>query len=140
MIQKYLPLRLFVNARHLFKSSTRHWKCVWILLSPNRLDQVLTISRKITSYSEAAGPLETVRIVINSKLHYTVYTFCEIFAEGNLSTPQDTSSFLFLAGSFATTSFRSLSSHAKKVCSITSMRIGRGQRKLYLLPYPRRLA
>lgn len=54
-----------------------------------RSEQVLSISRKVKGYHEVTGPFETVRIVIDGKLHYTVYIFCEKFAEGNLSTAHD---------------------------------------------------
>ena len=38
-----------------------------------------------------------MRLVIDCELHYTVYLFCEIFIEGNLSSPQDNDSLEVLA-------------------------------------------
>ena len=57
--------------------------------SPNRLDQVLTVSRKLKGYSKATGPLDTVRIVIDSKLHYNVYIFCDLIDGGIITNAQD---------------------------------------------------
>ena len=49
----------------------------------------LTISRRIKRYNEAAGPMDTIRLIFDSKLHYSLYTFCEVLEEGVLSEPRD---------------------------------------------------
>ena len=56
-----------------------------IEVSANRLD-----------YSKAVGPLDDIKIVIFNSLHFTVYVFCDIFAEGDLETPQDVERLTFL--------------------------------------------
>ena len=65
--------------------------------SSNQLSQLLSVSRSIKSYSKSVGPLDSVRLVIDCELHYIVYIFCEIYAEGNLSSPKDIESLEVLA-------------------------------------------
>jgi hypothetical protein len=58
--------------------------------------QVLTVSRKMELYRKESGPVETVRVVIDCQLHYTAYTFNEMFVEGNMGTPHELEELPFL--------------------------------------------
>ena len=67
-----------------------------IEVSANRLDWVIVVRRRVKFYSKAVGPLDDMKIVIFNNLHFTVYVFCDIFAEGDLETPQDVERLTFL--------------------------------------------
>ena len=66
-----------------------------IEVSANRLDWVIIV-RRVKFYSKTVGPLDDMKIVIFNNLHFTVYVFCDIFAEGDLETPQDVERLTFL--------------------------------------------
>lgn len=57
-----------------------------IELLNNRLSQVVVISRKVKFYNESTGPLESIQVVVDSELCYTVYIFCEVYLKGQLSS------------------------------------------------------
>ena len=67
-----------------------------IEVSANCPDWVITVRRRVKFYSKTVGPLDDMKIVIFNNLHFTVYVFCDIFAEGDLETPQDVERLTFL--------------------------------------------
>ena len=60
--------------------------------SPNQLSHVLTIARKVKIYFESTGPLDAVKMVIDSNLCYCVYIFCEVLIRDQLSAPHEITS------------------------------------------------
>ena len=63
--------------------------CVGISMVESIPSPYLTICRRIKAYDAAAGPMDTVRLVIDSKLQYTLYIYYEILAEGAFLEPDD---------------------------------------------------
>ncbi len=47
--------------------------------SPNCLTDIVTVSRKIKYYTELAGPLDSIRMTIDSKLFYKLYIFFKLY-------------------------------------------------------------
>lgn len=52
-------------------------------------DQVLCISRKRKAYYKATGPLDRIRLVMDTSLRYTAYIFYGVLDEGTLADPKD---------------------------------------------------
>ena len=64
--------------------------------SCNQLAHFITVSRKIKYYNECTGPLDTIKLVFDSKLSYTVYVFCDVFANEGLPSLQEVASLAWL--------------------------------------------
>ena len=61
-----------------------------VRLSTTESERYLTITRKMMVFDERAGPMDTIQLVIDSKLQYTVYLYCRVTEiNGSLSVPED---------------------------------------------------
>ena len=77
--EKLLRSQNIVPATELLKGMlkekyvTLEIELVTVESSPNQLKQFLVVCRRIKSYSESAGPFDSIKFVIGDDLCYTVY-------------------------------------------------------------------
>ena len=62
----------------------------------NHLEKLLVISRRTKYFAVETGPLDTVRLVIDSKLHFLVYIYADIVEEGTVLCASDVTSLAIL--------------------------------------------